>query len=99
MNPSKASRNSGPSALSAVERRQTPRCIYCTAVILRSIRGDTPGMVMNISSDGMFIQTETLFMKGEMVDLSFTYRSTQWTLSLKTIVVRTALGAIGIRIL
>jgi Tfp pilus assembly protein PilZ len=68
-------------------------------VILRSIRGDTSGMVMNISSDGMFIQTETLFMIGEMVDLSFTYRSTQWTLSLKTMVVRTAPGSIGIRIL
>ena len=99
MNPRKAYRNSGPPALSAVERRQTPRCLYCTSVILRSIRGDTSGMVMNISSDGMFIQTETLFMKGEMVDLSFTYRSTQWTLSLKTMVVRTAPGAIGIRIL
>ena len=99
MNPRKASRNSGPPALPAAERRQTPRCRYCTAVILRSIRGDTSGMVMNISSDGMLIQTDTLFVEGEMVDLSFTYRSTQWTLSLKTIVVRTAPGAIGIRIL
>lgn len=99
MNPRKVSRNPGPAALAAVERRQAPRCIYCTAVLLRSVRGDASGMVMNISADGMLIQTETLFLKGEMLDLSFTYRSTQWTLALKTIVVRTAPGAIGIRIL
>jgi hypothetical protein len=99
MNPRNAFRNSGPPALTAVERRHTPRCRYCTAVILRSIHGDTSGMVMNISADGMLIQTETLFLKGEMIDLSFTYRSTRWTLSLKTMVMRTAPGTIGIRIL
>lgn len=99
MFPRRGPRNQGPHSPPPAERRRCSRSAYCTAVILHSIRGENLGTVLNVSADGMFIQTGTPYMEGEVVDLTFTCRSARWTLALKAEVVRTTPGGIGVRIL
>jgi len=89
----------GPPVVEPIERRKSARNSYCTAVSLRSIRGDSPGLVIDISADGMFVQTPVSFLKGEIIDLAFTYRSMLWTVSLTVEVVRTTSTGIGVRML
>ena len=81
------------------ERRRSPRYNDCTAVSLCSVRGEYPGMVINVSADGMFIQTPVQFFIGEILDLAFTYRSKRWTLSLKVDVVRITPSGIGVQMI
>lgn len=99
MDPRKSTRIQRTPAIPPIERRKHPRNGYCTDILLACPRGDFSGKVLNVSADGMFIQTDTQFCIGEILDLTFIYRSSQWSACLRSAVVRTTPAGIGVRIL
>ena len=82
-----------------VERRREPRFIYSTCARFPAAGGSIPGVVRNVSPDGLFVEIADNYTMGERLDIEFTLRSSRHIMNLTGEVVRKTPTGIGMKFL
>lgn len=72
---------------------------YSTSARMENTQGGWVGAVRDISSDGMFLETQTPFTAGEHLKVEFRMRHSRQTVDMATVVQRVTPEGIGVRIL
>ncbi len=81
------------------ERRRSPRLNYRTTARLANGEESWESAVLNISADGMFLETTPQFAIGERVTIDFRLRHSQHAISMSVEVKRIEDEGVGVRIL
>ena len=79
------------------DRRSAPRFSYVTNLQFLTRTGTVPGIVRNVSTEGLFVEVEAPYSIGKRLNLNFILRSSKYPMNMTGEVVRKTAGGIGLK--
>ena len=78
------------------ERRRAPRTPYRTLVRYADTAGNGQGMVKDISSEGMFMETPAPLAVGDRIRIDFQFRNSKHPMDMEGRIARKAPNGVGV---
>ena len=78
------------------ERRRAPRAPYRTPIHYANAAAKGAGMVKDISSEGLFMETHGPLQVGDRIRIDFLFRNTKHPMDIEGQIARKAPGGVGV---